>query len=183
MNPAHASLESIHVRLATKADLPAIHALIHESFAAMAEHMGPGSEEGLAEGAREARNGDLSEASFEKEYLSKPETGFWVAVHDERGVIGCAGLKRLNEEDAELVRMSVSASLRGGRIGAKLVDTLLHHAEKSGARCVVLMTANPSAARFYARVGFASAGNESHTITDRGHEVTFKVFKMRRALT
>src|ERR1700761_9260726 len=111
--------ESVHVRIATKHDLPVIHALIRESFAAMSNHS-PASDEGLEDAARQARETDLSESTFEKQYLSKAGTGFWVAEHDALGVIGCIGLKRLNDEDAELVRMSVSQAYRGGRIGARL---------------------------------------------------------------
>jgi N-acetylglutamate synthase-like GNAT family acetyltransferase len=162
---------SIDVRLATAADLPKIHDLIRESFDALNDHVAGLEDLFRRQAAEFIENGDLTPTAFEREYLSTPErTAFWVAVHPELGVIGCTGLKRLNEEDAELVRMAVTSKLRSAGLGARLVEELLAFAERSGAKRVLVVTGNPASARFYARMGFVSTGPD-RVITVEGNEI------------
>jgi N-acetylglutamate synthase-like GNAT family acetyltransferase len=153
----------ILLRLAILDDLPAIHGLIRSSHAAMNEYAGAASRSWERAAQLAIEEGDVSFASFANVYLSVPENGFWVAEHRDLGVIGCVGLKRLNLEDAELVRMSVSAALRGEGIGVRLVGEVLGLARRSGATRVRLKTANPAAARFYQRVGFHSVSSPRHS--------------------
>lgn len=103
--------------------------------------------------------GDVSRSNFEKEYLTGHPTAsrFWVAEVSGSGVIGCVGLKRTPgyRDEAELVRMAVSSSLRGGGVGSRLVAELLSYCSSIGALRVTVYTANPSAASFYEhRCGF-----------------------------
>jgi N-acetylglutamate synthase-like GNAT family acetyltransferase len=174
--------DPVRLRRATIRDLPAIHGLIRASFAAMNDHA-PHLHEVWAKGAEQGiADGDVSAASFEKEYLSSPDTvGFWVAEHRELGVIGCAGLKRTGPDEGELLRMAVSPSVRGGGVGARLVSELMEFARRSGVRHVHLTTANPTAARFYRKTGFALESEFPVAIKDPV-EVTLTVVKMGLSL-
>lgn len=46
-------------------------------------------------------------------------------AESENKIVGCVGLKRLGDDDAELVRMSVSSSARGNGVGRQLFEVLL----------------------------------------------------------
>jgi len=165
------------VRGATPDDLPAVHGLIRESFAALLAHM-PGQREALEAAAEGAiADGDISVARFEGEFLARRSAGFWVAEHKDDGVIGCIGLKP-DGEDAELVRMAVASAARGQRIGSRLVAALVEFARAAGVAGVHLTTGNPDAARFYRREGFAVVSE--FQIPDGPPEL--KVFRMRLAL-
>ena len=66
-------------------------------------------------------------------------------------------VKRIDEDESELVRMSVDPSIRGAGIGRLLVAALASFCRARGVLRLHLTTANPDAARFYARNGFLVA--------------------------
>ena len=151
------------IRRAAPADLPAIHSLIRSSFAAVGDHYPPHVAAAFSQQAECAiTDGDLAPAAFPSLYccstsrapLSLPCTvnACWVAVDDSTGrIVGCVALKALpTAGNAELVRMAVDATLRGGGVGRALVDALEQHARAAGVQCVRATTCNPRSAQFYA---------------------------------
>ena len=139
-------------RLATKADLPAIHELIRASFDAMNEHscipyiFGP---DFWRRSANDLINKELCDSEFTSLYITHPANRFWVAEQTTGGevgygeisgtVVGCVGLKFPDGSGptAELVRMAVSPGLRGGGVGGALLQELVAHAK-------VVLSAHPS---------------------------------------
>lgn len=157
----------VAVRKATVEDLPAIHDLIVQSFEAMVPHSWflwffPNY-------WRDAANGlittELSKENFENVYFTNGNF-FWVAEAIDKPqpfkVIGCIGIKILDvpnngeniPKTAELVRMSVDSSYRGGGVGKYLLNHLLAHAKAQNVKRIVLDTANPESVKFYSRCGF-----------------------------
>ena len=149
--------QTVKVRCATVNDLPAVHQLIRESFAAMAEHSCFGADF-WARGADELISKELNATEFENEYFRKgPGTHFWVATSSSEGVVGCIGLKHSSPEsnEAELVRMAVSANVRSCGVGSVLMNQLLTHARSTPAISKIhLTTGNPRSAIFYQKHGF-----------------------------
>jgi len=153
--------KAIIVRQASTEDLDAIHELIRQSFSAMKAHtylwhsFWDSSAEKMIQG-------ELSKENFHATYfanVSEPDNCFWVAEKvAEKTVIGCVGLKRKGKSatEVELVRMSVNATARGQGVGSMLVHELCTHVKErlSGVEKIVLTTANPDSAKFYAHVGF-----------------------------
>ena len=83
---------------------------------------------------------------------------FWIAVEGER-VVGTLALFDIDEVQSALRKMFVAKDHRGAphRVGQRLLDTLLVHAEKAGLREVALGTTAVmhAAHRFYERNGFS----------------------------
>ena len=151
---------SFTIRAARAADLPTLQLLVRQSYAAMAQHpslfLGRTEEATWLKSADEAIEAELTEATFEKAYCG--DSCLWVA--EEPGasgagaVVGCVGLKREPGKPAELVRMAVLKDARGGGVGAQLIAHVFEHARRAGVRSIMLVTANPRAAAFYAKHGF-----------------------------
>ncbi len=75
---------------------------------------------------------------------------FWLA-HDERGLIGTAGLERYG--DAALLRsVATLERVRGTGLGSALVTHILETAQVEGVRDVVLLTETAHA--YFPRFGF-----------------------------
>jgi arginine/ornithine N-succinyltransferase beta subunit len=89
-------MSSYAVRRGTVADLPYVHGLIKDSFAAMNDHYtDPKMQEMMASAAVAACEADLSANDFEKTYFSSYGTYFWVVEDMESGgVYGCCAIKR-----------------------------------------------------------------------------------------
>lgn len=148
---------SIRVRIAALSDLPIIHNLIRDSFAAMDRHSCLGKALWLR-AAEDLITSELSSGAFEATYLDKGvDRCFWVAeMADVGGVIGCVGMKRKtgkHSQDAELVRMAVSPEHRGKGYGAVLVNEVVSHCRNTlpGVERIVLTTGNPDSANFYVK--------------------------------
>lgn len=157
-----ATATEVVIRRARLEDLPHIHNLIRESFLAMLDYLSRDMEQEIVRWAEQVIAGDLSPSSFGATYLSSTpgSSAFWVAELPGIGVCGCVGLKRIpgHRDDAELVRMSVSSTVRSGGVGTKLVRALEAFCVEQRVLRVVLTTANPAAGRFYlTRCGFSEA--------------------------
>jgi GNAT superfamily N-acetyltransferase len=90
-------------------------------------------------------NVDLSFQDFEKELrtihvqYNKPDGGLLLAFFDDKPV-ACAGVRRSDEETAELKRMYVKSGYRGHRIGVALLERSLSMAKDFGYKKVRLDT-------------------------------------------
>jgi putative acetyltransferase len=91
--------------------------------------------------------------------LRAPGVSFWTA-YDGDELIGCAALKRLDADHAELKSMRTAPQRVGEGIGSWLVDFVLERAREAGFARVSLETGSQDffapARRLYARHGFVS---------------------------
>ena len=63
-----------------------------------------------------------------------------VIAYCEDQAVGCAGLKRYSETDAELKRLWVEPAFRGRHIAARLMDQIEEKARQTGFRRLILQT-------------------------------------------
>ena len=78
------------VRIAKIGDLPVIHNLIRDSFAAMVPFYDPGFPHSTDEWVKQAIDGDLNPDNFDSIYISKPNSYYWVIENSEsHEVCGC----------------------------------------------------------------------------------------------
>eukprot|EP00601_Ochromonadales_sp_CCMP2298_P011015 CAMPEP_0173261066 /NCGR_PEP_ID=MMETSP1142-20121109/25946_1 /TAXON_ID=483371 /ORGANISM="non described non described, Strain CCMP2298" /LENGTH=600 /DNA_ID=CAMNT_0014195919 /DNA_START=86 /DNA_END=1888 /DNA_ORIENTATION=+ len=143
----------VRVRVARPTDLPVLRVLIRESFAAMSDHYGEMYRPAFEKFGEECK--DLQEeGAFAQKYSSNPANScFWVASVGDR-VVGSVAVERKNAEEFNVVRMAVDPACRGRGIGKKLLNTMLEFCKEKKAPRVVLVTGNPSSARFYSANGF-----------------------------
>jgi GNAT superfamily N-acetyltransferase len=82
--------------------------------------------------------------------------GFFVAYIDQKPV-GCGAVRRVEPGLAEIKRMYVDPSVRGRRVGRKILNVLEAESRKLGARRIVLETGprQPEAIALYAHAGFS----------------------------
>lgn len=89
--------------------------------------------------------------------LRAPEVRFWSA-YDGDELVGCAALKTLDDEHAELKSMRTAPHRVGAGIGAALVGHVLSAAREAGFARISLETGSQEffapARRLYARHGF-----------------------------
>ena len=94
--------------------------------------------------------------------LLAPEVSFLVATHEKR-IVGCGAVRRMPAEPdtaqrpyGEVKRMMVDPSLRGQRIGARLLDSLEGLLRRDGIRLALLETGaqQGEAVRLYERSGY-----------------------------
>ena len=95
--------------------------------------------------------------AFDVEQLRGPDISFWSAWQGDQ-VVGCAALKRLDEQHAEIKSMHTLAEHRGQGIGARLLESILDTARRQRFRRLSLETgvmAEFAPARcMYAKYGF-----------------------------
>jgi amino-acid N-acetyltransferase len=97
--------------------------------------------------------------SVERRLLSKATVAiyesvqeFWVAVRDTDGsVVGCGALHVMWEDLAEIRTVAVDPSMRGQKIGQRIVRELLANAASLGVRRVFCL---PFETEFFASFGF-----------------------------
>jgi putative acetyltransferase len=86
--------------------------------------------------------------------------GTFLVVMDEKTVVGCGGIKRLNDEICELKRMWLLNNYRGQGLGFKLAKMLLDFAETVGYLRIRLDVFSQEKQRdaiaFYQKLGFYS---------------------------
>jgi len=92
---------------------------------------------------------------LDAEEIGEGRGAFVVAYEDGRAV-GCGGLRKLDEETAELKRMYVTPEARGRGIGKALLETLEEEARKLQVNRIVLETGirQTAAAAMYHRAGY-----------------------------
>lgn len=90
---------------------------------------------------------------------ARPEGRLLLALAGD-AAIGCVGLRRLTEGTGEVKRLYVSPEHRGGGIGRRLMETLIHEARAIGYRRLRLDTLPrmDAARRLYVSLGFRITG-------------------------
>jgi putative acetyltransferase len=88
-------------------------------------------------------------------------TTFLVAFDDDGTPLGCGGLRRLDDEHAEIKRMFVRSAHRGSGVSTALLQRLELAALAAGWSRLVLETGElqPDAIRFYQREGYTRIPN------------------------
>lgn len=107
----------------------------------------------------QARYGGPSEPGPIPTGLDVPS--FFVAFDDDGTPLGCGGLRRLDDEHAEIKRMFVHPDHRGSGVSTALLQQLERVALASGWSRLVLETGTlqPDAMRFYTREGYTRIPN------------------------
>lgn len=92
----------------------------------------------------------------EKVYSFKNRCNFWYATDKDNNIIGCIGLKQINEHSAELKKCFVANAYRGKGLAQKLVARLIDQARKLDLQHIYLGTVKDFtwAHRFYQKFGF-----------------------------
>ena len=98
-----------------------------------------------------------SSHALDLEGLRDPKTRFWT-VWNGGALVGCGGLKRLNDAQGEIKGMRTHTSCRGAGIASHLLRHILADARESGLREVLLETGSfpffDAARALYAKHGF-----------------------------
>ncbi|MEY4667734.1 MAG: Amino-acid acetyltransferase [Pseudomonadota bacterium] len=126
------------IRKATRADIPAIQALI----AANPETILPRTDD----------------------ELSSLIDGFWVAEHQSK-VVGCCCLEVYSPKIAEIRTVIVHDSARGMGFGAALVKSAADEAERQNIREVMVVTSSPE---YFNKLGFGECLHEKWALFYRG---------------
>ena len=85
-----------------------------------------------------------------------PGDGMFLVLYEGDAVIGCGGLRRLGEKDAELVRLWLRRDRRGRGLGRMVFERLLSEADTLGYERIFLDTSHrcADAVRLFRRNGF-----------------------------
>jgi putative acetyltransferase len=70
---------------------------------------------------------------------NKPKGALLLVYHEDH-VIGCAGLRALNSDTAELKRMFVQVAFRGNKIGEQILDRMIEIAKERNYKSIRLDT-------------------------------------------
>ncbi|HEN5622531.1 TPA: bifunctional helix-turn-helix transcriptional regulator/GNAT family N-acetyltransferase, partial [Legionella pneumophila] len=99
----------------------------------------------------------------EEEYCYDNSCNFWYAVDEQGNIIGCIGLKKLNNTEGEVKKFFIASKYRGLGLAQKLMLTLVKNAMKHGFKKLFLGTVAQlnAARRFYEKNGFALVNKES----------------------
>jgi ribosomal protein S18 acetylase RimI-like enzyme len=89
--------------------------------------------------------------------------GDFVLVVDDGRIVGMGGYKRVSELEAQVLRVRVHPAVRRRGVGSRLMSAIETAAAASGARRMVLETAQnqPEAIAFYESIGYHQTGTES----------------------
>lgn len=100
-----------------------------------------------------------SSHALDLEGLRAPGVRFWTAVDDEEEILGCAALKTLDENHAELKSMRTATHRTRQGVATRLVKHVLGEARASGFSRISLETGSEEffapARALYERHGFA----------------------------
>jgi N-acetylglutamate synthase-like GNAT family acetyltransferase len=137
------------IRVATNDDLPAIRTVL---LAVRAEH-GVVDETGVS---------DVDLEDLQQNYFRGGGTFEVVEDTGTKRIVGCAGLRPLSRQRAELCKMYVEQSARGQGLGKRLLEDLLAAARRSGFAEVWLETNSvlTVATGLYRKYGFEPVQSE-----------------------
>jgi putative acetyltransferase len=76
--------------------------------------------------------------TIDRQY-NKPKGALLLVYHENR-VIGCAGLRSLDDDTAELKRMFVQPAYRGNKIGQQILDRMIQIAKDRNYKAIRLDT-------------------------------------------
>ncbi len=110
---------------------------------------------------------------LDAEEVSEGRGGFFVAYIDGKPV-GCGAVRRIEPGLCEIKRMYVDPSVRGRRVGRRILDTLEEHARELGARRIVLETGprQPDAIALYSHAGFVGIPLYGESLTSPHPELS-----------
>lgn len=93
----------------------------------------------------------------ETEYYYNKSYNFWYATDGAGEIIGCIGLKKIDEENAELKKFFVHKRFRGKGVSSKLMNILMKSALKHQFKYLFLGTVDTlhAAQKFYKKNGFS----------------------------
>lgn len=93
----------------------------------------------------------------ENEYYYHNSYNFWYAVNEDGKILGSIGLKKINNQHAEIKKLFVIPEYRSKGVAQKLLDTLLKAAAKHKFHVLTLGTTDKfhAAHKFYAKNDFA----------------------------
>ncbi|MBS0635125.1 MAG: MarR family transcriptional regulator [Verrucomicrobia bacterium] len=99
----------------------------------------------------------------EKEFYYNNSYNFWYAVDDKGQIIGCIGLKKLDEANGEVKKLFVDKRYRGKGVAESLMNTLLEAQEKHNFAHLWLgaVDAAKQAHRFYEKNNFVRVDKKS----------------------
>jgi GNAT superfamily N-acetyltransferase len=144
------------IRPLSDAAVPAVKALIAD---AVLEFYGdleflPKDRDGLLE--HYERTGYLGDLDAHASIYG-PGDGAFLVLYEGDAVIGCGGLRRMGERDAELVRLWLRRDCRKRGLGRMVFERLLGEAEALGYARIFLDTSHrcADAVRLFRRNGFA----------------------------
>lgn len=82
--------------------------------------------------------------------------GLWIALDDEDNIIGTIGLKKHNDNDAELKKLYVRKDYRGKGVSKELYNIMLEESKKDNFNRIFLGTYDKleTAINFYLKRGF-----------------------------
>lgn len=115
--------------------------------------------------------------AIDQEVLSDPQTQvidpggqIFFAVTDQGCCLGTCALKRLSENQVELVKMGVEENLRGLGVGQKLIEECLKYAKTQGFKSVLIIsnTSLKAAIHLYKKNGFQVTALNADTDYERG---------------
>ena len=142
MSSADDATSGFSIRPATNADAPAILRVLRSVR----------QEYGVCHDGRDV---DADLADIERNYFAAG--GCFEVVIDMAGaIVGCAGLRRLNDRRAELCKMYIERPARGQGLGKRMLEDMLAVARRSGFAEVWLETNSTlaKAISLYTRYGF-----------------------------
>lgn len=128
----------------------------------------------------------LDESHSEPAYakaLADPAYALWIAEHDGTAIgyaqAGPCGLPHADVKpgDGELKRLYLARDAQGNGVGARLFEEALRWLERDGPRTlwISVWSENFGAQRFYARYGFAKAGEYDFIVgRQRDHEFIYR---------
>lgn len=92
----------------------------------------------------------------EEYYHADNKCNFWYAMDDDGQVIGSIGLKKLNNEVAEIKKFFVAKPHRGRGLAQQLMKKCIKRAHDMGTKQIILGTVSvlESAIHFYQKIGF-----------------------------
>ncbi len=125
---------------------------------------------------------DYVDGALEKLCEETPPDGVFYVVFDGDAAMGMGGLRRVGDAVAEIKRIYVSPTCRGGGTGAKILDRLVSDARSFGYQELLLETGPfmTSAHRIYEAAGFEDTApySEAEVPEELRHDWRF----MRRRL-
>jgi len=121
---------------------------------------------GVAELEKQNFSDGWSEASLREE-LDNPYALYLVALDDNDTVVGAAGLIQ-SVDEADIMNVSVSQSVRRQGIASRLLESLIGMGKKRGINAFTLEVreANTSARALYEKFGFENSGTRRDFYTN-----------------
>lgn len=93
----------------------------------------------------------------EAEFYYNNSYNFWYAINSAGKIIGCIGLKKMDDDNAEIKKFFVHKQFRGKGVAKKLMHTLIKSALKHHFKNLFLGTVETllAAQKFYKKYGFS----------------------------